>query len=103
MDHGLTTLSLNCRLLPLTGEHGDEPCPKALLPISNKPMLDYPLSWVEQSGIKGGLDNFIQNVWINDDLLSLRCPSDLSFIPPPCNITLYSLTVFICILLFRSY
>ncbi|KAG2036138.1 nucleotide-diphospho-sugar transferase [Suillus americanus] len=39
-------------LLPLTGEHGDEPCPKALLPISNKPMLDYPLSWVEQSGIK---------------------------------------------------
>lgn len=39
-------------LLPLTGEHGDEPCPKALLPIFNKPMLDYPLSWVEQSGIK---------------------------------------------------
>ncbi|KAG1828952.1 UDP-3-O-glucosamine N-acyltransferase [Suillus variegatus] len=39
-------------LLPLTGEHGDEPCPKALLPISNKAMLDYPLSWVEQSGIK---------------------------------------------------
>ncbi|OJA14364.1 hypothetical protein AZE42_04964 [Rhizopogon vesiculosus] len=39
-------------LLPLTGDHGEEPCPKALLTISNKPMLDYPLSWVEQSGIK---------------------------------------------------
>ncbi|KAH7927118.1 hypothetical protein BV22DRAFT_301994 [Leucogyrophana mollusca] len=39
-------------LLPLTGDNGDEPCPKALLPISNRPMLDYALSWVEQSGIK---------------------------------------------------
>ncbi|KAG8213855.1 UDP-3-O-glucosamine N-acyltransferase [Butyriboletus roseoflavus] len=40
------------RLLPLTGDVGDEPCPKALLPISNRPMVDYALSWVEQSGIK---------------------------------------------------
>lgn len=39
-------------LLPLTSDHGDEPCPKALLPISNKPMIDYVLSWIEQSGIK---------------------------------------------------
>lgn len=46
--------SLSCSLLPLTGDHGEEPCPKALLPISNKPMLDYTLSWVEQSGVKGG-------------------------------------------------
>ncbi|KAH7888775.1 UDP-3-O-glucosamine N-acyltransferase [Phlebopus sp. FC_14] len=39
-------------LVPLTGDLGDAPCPKALLPISNKPMIDYVLSWVEQSGIK---------------------------------------------------
>lgn len=41
------------RLLPLTGDHGDEPCPKALLPIANRPMIEYVLSWIEQSGIKG--------------------------------------------------
>ncbi|EKM80890.1 hypothetical protein AGABI1DRAFT_37002 [Agaricus bisporus var. burnettii JB137-S8] len=39
-------------LLPLTGDHGDEPCPKALLPIANRPMIEYVLSWIEQSGIK---------------------------------------------------
>ncbi|KAH0827789.1 UDP-3-O-glucosamine N-acyltransferase [Lanmaoa asiatica] len=39
-------------LLPLTSDVGDEPFPKALLPISNRPMVDYALSWVEQSGIK---------------------------------------------------
>ncbi|KIK85029.1 hypothetical protein PAXRUDRAFT_696944 [Paxillus rubicundulus Ve08.2h10] len=39
-------------LVPLTSDVGDEPCPKALLPISNKPMIDYALTWVEQSGIQ---------------------------------------------------
>ncbi|KAF7361967.1 UDP-3-O-[3-hydroxymyristoyl] glucosamine N-acyltransferase [Mycena venus] len=39
-------------LSPLTSDHGDEPCLKALLPVANKPLLDYPLSWLEQSGIK---------------------------------------------------
>ncbi|KDQ57545.1 hypothetical protein JAAARDRAFT_35255 [Jaapia argillacea MUCL 33604] len=39
-------------LVPLSSDHGDEPCPKALLPIANKPMLDYPLAWLEQSGVK---------------------------------------------------
>ncbi|KII92286.1 hypothetical protein PLICRDRAFT_172390 [Plicaturopsis crispa FD-325 SS-3] len=39
-------------LLPLTSDYGDEPCPKALLPIGNRPMLDYPLSWLESSGIR---------------------------------------------------
>lgn len=72
MNYELTISSFICRLLPLTGEHGDEPCPKALLPISNKAMLDYPLSWVEQSGIKGGLDNFIQLVWIKDVLIKYQ-------------------------------
>ncbi|KAF8647118.1 hypothetical protein AX16_006950 [Volvariella volvacea WC 439] len=39
-------------LLPLTASHGDEPCPKALLPVANKPMLEYVLNWIDQSGIK---------------------------------------------------
>ncbi|KAI0690087.1 UDP-3-O-glucosamine N-acyltransferase [Cytidiella melzeri] len=39
-------------LTPLTNNHGDDPCPKALLPIANQPMLHYPLSWLEASGIK---------------------------------------------------
>jgi len=42
-------------LFPLTSDHGDEPSPKALLPIGNNPMLGYPLSWIEQSGIKSVL------------------------------------------------
>ncbi|KAK7049233.1 Translation initiation factor eIF-2B subunit gamma [Paramarasmius palmivorus] len=39
-------------LIPLTSNHGSEPCPKALIPVGNKPIIDYVLSWVEQSGIK---------------------------------------------------
>ncbi|PPQ74037.1 hypothetical protein CVT26_006940 [Gymnopilus dilepis] len=39
-------------LLPLTSDYGDEPCPKALLPVANKPLLEYVLVWIEQSGIK---------------------------------------------------
>ncbi|KIM75446.1 hypothetical protein PILCRDRAFT_827152 [Piloderma croceum F 1598] len=42
-------------LVPLTSDHGEEPCPKALLPIANNPMLGYPLSWIEQSGVKNVL------------------------------------------------
>ncbi|KAF9792874.1 UDP-3-O-glucosamine N-acyltransferase [Thelephora terrestris] len=38
-------------LQPLTSNHGDEPCPKALLPIGNKPMIDHVLAWLEPSGI----------------------------------------------------
>ncbi|KAH9956472.1 nucleotide-diphospho-sugar transferase [Lactifluus volemus] len=38
-------------LSPLTGDHGDEPCPKALLLVANRPMIDFPLTWIEQSGI----------------------------------------------------
>ncbi|KAH9892742.1 UDP-3-O-glucosamine N-acyltransferase [Cubamyces lactineus] len=59
-------------LLPLTTNHGDEPCPKALLPIANKPMLEYPLAWLEQSGItdvllicptpqRSAISNYIQS------------------------------------------
>ncbi|KAI0930392.1 hypothetical protein AcV5_007118 [Taiwanofungus camphoratus] len=39
-------------LLPLTNHNGDEPCPKALLPIANRPMIEHPLSWIEQSGVR---------------------------------------------------
>ncbi|KAJ7078945.1 UDP-3-O-glucosamine N-acyltransferase [Mycena belliarum] len=39
-------------LSPLTSDHGDEPCLKALLPLANTPIIDYSLAWVEQSGIK---------------------------------------------------
>ncbi|KAJ3562794.1 hypothetical protein NP233_g9353 [Leucocoprinus birnbaumii] len=39
-------------LQPLTGDYGDEPSPKALLPVANRPMIEYLLSWIEQSGIK---------------------------------------------------
>ncbi|TFK75261.1 UDP-3-O-glucosamine N-acyltransferase [Pluteus cervinus] len=39
-------------LSPLTRAYGDEPCPKALLPIANKPMIEYALTWIDQSGIR---------------------------------------------------
>ncbi|PPQ89533.1 hypothetical protein CVT25_012205 [Psilocybe cyanescens] len=39
-------------LVPLTSDYGDEPCPKSLLPVANKPLLEYTLLWLEQSGIK---------------------------------------------------
>lgn len=42
-------ISLN----PLTSDHGEDPCPKALLPVANKPLLEYTLEWLEQSGIRG--------------------------------------------------
>jgi len=41
------------RLQPLTGDYGDEPSPKALLPVANKPLIEYTFLWIEQSGIKG--------------------------------------------------
>ena len=44
-----------CRLIPLTSDYGDEPCPKALLPLANKPMIDYVFAWLELSGIKGAV------------------------------------------------
>ncbi|KAK7440202.1 Translation initiation factor eIF-2B subunit gamma [Stygiomarasmius scandens] len=42
-------------LVPLTSNHGAEPCPKALVPVGNKPIIDYVLSWIDQSGIKNVL------------------------------------------------
>ncbi|KAG6333563.1 hypothetical protein ID866_5525 [Astraeus odoratus] len=57
-------------LTPLTGDLGSEPVPKALLPIANKPMIDYVLSWVEQSGIQAR---------IKGDFVLLPC----DFVPPP--------------------
>ncbi|KAH9937728.1 UDP-3-O-glucosamine N-acyltransferase [Amylocystis lapponica] len=50
--HAVLLAGFGNELLPLTSNNGDEPCPKALLPIANRPMLEYPLAWVEQSGIR---------------------------------------------------
>lgn len=43
------------RLTPLTSDHGDTPCPKALLPVGNRALLDYVLAWIEAGGVKGAL------------------------------------------------
>ena len=43
------------RLQPLTSNYGEQPCPKALLPVGNKPMISYVLNWVEEAGLKGAL------------------------------------------------
>ncbi|VDC07146.1 unnamed protein product [Peniophora sp. CBMAI 1063] len=39
------------QLAPLTSGNGEAPSPKALVPIANKPMIDYVLAWIEPSGI----------------------------------------------------
>lgn len=42
-----------CSLSPLTNDYGEEPSPKALLPVANTPMISYTLQWIEDSGLKG--------------------------------------------------
>ena len=65
------------RLHPLINDHGDEPCPKALLPVANMPMIDFPLTWLEQSGITGVLFvlNFCPGVNITQLEVLLICPT----------------------------
>lgn len=65
------------RLVPLTSDNGEEPCPKALLPIGNKPMLEYPLSWIELSGIKSGPSIVISPPHLPDSIpdVLLICPA----------------------------
>lgn len=53
--------NLYIRLEPLVSPHGDNPTPKALLPILNKPLVSYVLSWLEEAEIKG---RFIPFTWI---------------------------------------
>lgn len=43
------------QLGPLIEPHGDEPTPKALLPVKNKPLLSYGLSWLEEADVKDAL------------------------------------------------
>ncbi|KAH8101035.1 UDP-3-O-glucosamine N-acyltransferase [Phellopilus nigrolimitatus] len=43
---------LGNELQPLTSNYSDQPCPKALLPIGNKPMISYVLKWVEEMGLE---------------------------------------------------
>ncbi|KAF8578004.1 nucleotide-diphospho-sugar transferase [Ramaria rubella] len=38
-------------LAPLTNDHGDNANPKALLPIANRPMISFPLNWLEEAGV----------------------------------------------------
>ncbi|KZV82345.1 hypothetical protein EXIGLDRAFT_729844 [Exidia glandulosa HHB12029] len=38
-------------LRPLTSNTVDEPSPKALLPIANKPLISFPLTWLEEAGV----------------------------------------------------
>ena len=72
-EHWMLTSGI--RLLPLTSDYGDEPCPKSLLPIANKPLLDYTLVWLEQSGVKGTLQYIIHYLTTLNH--SYRCPSHL--------------------------
>ncbi|KAJ3728760.1 UDP-3-O-glucosamine N-acyltransferase [Lentinula raphanica] len=46
-------------LVPLTSNNGVEPCPKALVPVANKPIIDYVLSWIEQAGVKGSFTDVL--------------------------------------------
>lgn len=48
-------------LEPLTAYHGERPSPKALLPIGNKAMLNFPLAWLEDAGIRGPSQPASQN------------------------------------------
>jgi hypothetical protein len=68
-------LIFEIRLSPLTSDYGDEPCPKSLLPIANKPLLDYALVWLEQSGVKGTLQHPLH--YFTPLNHSSRCPSHL--------------------------
>ena len=64
------------RLQPLTGDYGEEPSPKALLPVANKPLIEYTLSWIDQSGIKGSWPLFVYLCLLitSSDVL-LICPT----------------------------
>lgn len=46
---------MGSQLGPLIASHGDDPTPKALLPVHNKPLVSYGLSWLEEANIKEAL------------------------------------------------
>jgi len=70
-------MTIMSRLYPLTSDHGDEPCPKALLPVANTPMIDFPLTWLEQSGVTGVFSvlTFCHNMYITQLEVLLICPT----------------------------
>jgi translation initiation factor eIF-2B subunit gamma len=64
-------------LAPLTNDDGNEACPKALLPVANRPMIDYPLAWLDQSGVHGEFHCRAVLVFAHSKTLDvlLVCPS----------------------------
>ena len=72
--------------MPLTSNHVDEPCPKALLPIANKPMLDYPLAWLEKSGVTGSVPTRRCSMYDNH-VLQMYCLSAPHLMARRCLIT----------------
>lgn len=72
------TYSIPLSLAPLTNDHGDEACPKALLPIANKPIIEYVLIWLEQSGIHGLISRYLNSqteTYANYVDILIICPS----------------------------
>ena len=49
-------------LYPLTNSASDS-LPKALLPIGNKPLLEFVIEWIEEGGIYGKVSTIV--VWVH--------------------------------------
>ena len=86
MVHPIAQANDDRRLTPLTSNNGDESCPKALLPVANKAILDYVLAWVEQARIQGAYIFARASISSSASLISLRCPRYLPHRAPHCHL-----------------